>query len=229
MSRIACLREWVPRLAAALVLGGAAAATAAGAPQQTDITGVTAQLDHARQYDGVLHVGILLHNTTDREVWAQHPLQYSELLVVSPKANKKYFPLKDADGNYLGGPIQSRVNGGRWDVRLVPHSRTLLWALFDTVPADGDISIQGPIFHSLDHVRVGEGPPSGAQDVASSLPPLRARLLSATRTQGQLKVRLAILHPPGGRVASRVLEYSDVYVLDAQGRRSYPLLIPSTR
>ncbi len=200
------------------------AAALLGEPQDTDIAGVTAQLAYARQYDGVLHVGVVLENTNDREVNADHPLEYSELLVVSATANRKYFPLKDAAGNYLGGPVESRINGGRWDVRLVPHSRALLWALFDAVPADGEISFQGPVFHSFDHVRVTEGPPPGVREVESSLPPLRARLLSAERAGGELKVRLAILHPPGVRPVNRVVEYSDVYVLDPQGRRSYPLL-----
>jgi len=194
------------------------------AGQDTDIAGVTAEIAFLRQYGGALHLGILLHNTSDKEVSAQKPIEYADVVVIDRKANKKYFPLKDADGRFLAGPVESRIAGGRWDARLVPHSDTLMWVLFDAIPGSGPVTVEGPIFHSFDGVAIAQGPPPAGQDVASSLPPLRASVVSAQRAEGQLEVRLKITKPGGERALNRVINYSAVYALDPQGKRSYPLL-----
>ena len=208
--------------AALLALLPALPCQAAG--QDTDIAGVTAEVAFLRQYGGALHLGILLHNTSDQEVSAQHPIEFGEVVVIDRKANKKYFPLKDAEGRFLAGPAESRIAGGRWDVRLVPHSDTLMWVLFDAIPGTGPVTVEGPIFHSFDGVPIAQGPPPASLDVASSLPPLRASVVSATRAEGELKVRLKITKPGGERALNRVINYSAVYALDPQGKRSYPLL-----
>ena len=208
--------------AALLALLPALPCQAAG--QDTDIAGVTAEVAFLRQYGGALHLGILLHNTSDQEVSAQHPIEFGEVVLIDRKANKKYFPLKDAEGRFLAGPAESRIAGGRWDVRLVPHSDTLMWVLFDAIPGTGPVTVEGPIFHSFDGVPIAQGPPPASLDVASSLPPLRASVVSATRAEGELKVRLKITKPGGERALNRVINYSAVYALDPQGKRSYPLL-----
>jgi outer membrane protein OmpA-like peptidoglycan-associated protein len=194
------------------------------AAQETDIAGVTAEIAFLRQYDGALHLGVLLHNGSDREVSAQKPIEFGQVVVIDRKANKKYFPLQDAEGRFLAGPAESRVAGGRWDVRLAPRSDTLLWVLFDAIPGTGPVTVEGPVFHSFDAVPIAQGPPPPGQEVASSLPPLRASVLSATRSEGALKVRLKILRPGSERALNRVVDYSAVYALDPRGKRSYPLL-----
>ena len=208
--------------AALLVLLPALPCHAAG--QDTDIAGVTAEIAFLRQYGGALHLGVVLHNTSDKEVSAAQPIEYAEVVVIDRKANKKYFPLKDADGHFLAGPAESRIAGGRWDVRLVPHSDTLMWVLFDAIPGAGPVTVEGPIFHSFDNVPITPDPPPTGQEVASSLPPLKAGVVSATRAEGQLKVRLKITKPGKQRALNRVINYSAVYALDPRGQRSYPLL-----
>jgi hypothetical protein len=50
----------------ALLVYGSLAAPAAAAPQDTDIPGVTAEVVFLRQYNGVLHLGVALHNPGDK-------------------------------------------------------------------------------------------------------------------------------------------------------------------
>jgi outer membrane protein OmpA-like peptidoglycan-associated protein len=196
---------------------------AAAAPQETDIAGVTAEIGFLRQYEGVLHLGIVLHNSDAKEVAGREAIGYGTVVLIDPKANKKYFPLKDANGHFLAGPISDWSGGGRWFPRLLGKSDTLVWVLFDTVSSGATVSVEGPLFHSFRNVAVIEQPPPG-QDVVSSVPPLRASVLSADRAEGQLKVQLKIVNPEKAAVGSQILLYRDVYALDPRGKRSYPLL-----
>ncbi len=192
--------------------------------QDTELSGITADIAFLRQYDGVLHLGVILHNPGAREVDAHRALDFGNITIVDAKANKKYFPLKDANGRYLAGPTSDWNGGGRWFPKLLPGSDTLLWVLFDTVPAGDTVTVDGPLFHSFDNVSVTKTPPPPGQEAISSVPPLRASVSSATRQDGQLRVRLKIVNPENRRIGSHTLFYRDVYALDSQGKRSYPLL-----
>jgi len=197
---------------------------AQAAAQDTDIPGATAEIAFLRQYDGVLHLGVVLHNPAAREADLHQPINYADVVVVDPKANKKYFPLKDANGHFLAGPISDWNGGGRWYPKLAAKSDTLVWVLFDAVTSGAAVTVEGPVFHSFAGIAVAEGPPPQGREVASSVPPLRASVASADRASGQLKVRLKIVNPEKVRIASHTVSYRDVYALDPQGKRSYPLL-----
>lgn len=43
---------------------------------------------------------------------------------------KKYFPLKDADGNYLAGPLHSDERGGKYEQWLAAGGASLFWVKF---------------------------------------------------------------------------------------------------
>jgi outer membrane protein OmpA-like peptidoglycan-associated protein len=197
---------------------------AAAAPQDTDLAGVTADIAFLRQYNGVLHVGVLLHNSGTKEALSRLAIDYSQIVVIDPKANKKYFPLKDANGHFLAGPISDWNGGGRWFPRLLSNSDTLVWILFDAVSRGSAVRVEGPFFHSFDKVTVTEEQPPADQNMAGSVPPLRASVQSSLRADGQLKVRLKIVNPDKARIAAHTVSYKDVYVLDPRGKRSYPLL-----
>lgn len=194
------------------------------APQDTDITGVTADVAYARQYEGVLHLGVVLHNSSTKEAVSHQAIDYSQIVIIDPKANKKFFPLRDANGHFLAGPVSDWNGGGRWFPRLLPNSDTLLWVLFDTVFSGNPIRIEGPFFHSFADVNVADAMPGAGQEIGSSVPPLRGSVGAATRAQGQLKVQLKLVNPTSGRIGSHTVSYKDVYALDPQGKRNYPLL-----
>lgn len=201
--------------------------TALATPQDTDIPGVTADISYLRQYNGVLHFAIVLHNGTSREANLHQPITFGDVVIVDAKANKKLFALKDADGHFLAGPVSDWNGGGRWYPKLLPNSDTIVWVLFDALASGDPVSVQGPVFHSFDNVPVGNSPPADGAVVTSSVPPLNASVLSANRTNGELKIRIKIANlgakhiTPGNGLTVR---YADVYALDPHGKRSYPLL-----
>lgn len=197
---------------------------ARAAPQHTDLAGVTADVAFLRQYNGVLHLGIVLHKSAGKDAVSHQAIDYSQVVVIDPQANKKSFPLKDANEHFLAGPISDWNGGGRWFPKLLPNSDTLIWVLFDAVPNDHAIRIEGPFFHSFSESGVSDAAPDSRKDVASSVPPLRAAVESATRADGQLKVQLKVTNPGGGRIGSHTVSYKDVYALDPKGKRNYPLL-----
>jgi hypothetical protein len=128
---------------------------ALAAPQDTDVPGVTAEVVFLRQYNGVLHLGVMLHNPGDKPAARAQALNYAEVVIVDAKANKKYFPLKDANGHYLAGPISDWNGGGRWLVKLPPRSGTLLWVLFDAVAAgNSDVVSVLHLVETIGRVRI---------------------------------------------------------------------------
>ncbi len=203
------------------------AAPAWAEPQPTDIPGVTAEIAFLRQYNGVLHLGILLRNAGEKDASLSQPVTYGDMVVIDAGANKKLFPLKDANGNFLAGPISDRNGGGRWYPKLPGHSSTIVWVLYNALASGDAVSVQGPVIHSFDNVAVTSQPPAPGQSVESSIPPLTAGVVSANRANGQLKVELRIANPGDKRIApgnGRTVAYADVYALDPVGKRSYPLL-----
>lgn len=218
MSRIFALAASALSMIVALTRPGAAE------PQDTDMPGVTAEVAFSRQYDGVLHLGVMLHNSGAHETSAAKALSYGEVVVIDAKANKKYFPLKDANGRYLAGPISDWNGGGRLFAKLPPQSDLLVWVLFDAIPGGGSVTVKGPLFSSFEKVALTDGPPAPGRDVASSAPPSRASLLSATREDRQLNIRLKVVNPGAKRAEGHFVSYQDVYALDPRGKRSYPLL-----
>ena len=193
-------------------------------PLDTDVPGVTATLTAARQYDGVLHINILLHNASGKDVAVSKALTYADVHLIDKRANRKQFPLKDANGHFLAGPVADWNEGGRWFLKLPRDADTTLWVLFDPVSPGASVTVEVPFLQPFTDVSVSEGPPAQGAMVPSSAPPIRARVESATRSNGQLVVRLRIENPGTTRASGPAIAYRDVYALDARGKRAYPLL-----
>lgn len=210
-------------LIVACIFWGAAARSQTPAPQPTDIVNVTAELRYLRQSDGVLRVGIVLHNSGAKEAVSHLPIDFGQLTVVDPQAKKKHYALKDAGGHFLAGPISDWNGSGRWFPKIDPGADTLVWALFEGVPAGSTVTVEGPIVGSFDQVKVADTAPPSAEPV-SSVPPLQASVLSANRADGKLKVQLKLVNPGAKPVPSHTVVYADVYALDPIGKRAYPLL-----
>ncbi len=211
---------------AALTASAVLTSQAWAAPQDTDMPGVTAEVAFLRQYNGVLHLGVALHNPGDKPVQRAQAMNLGEVIVVDAKANKKYFPLKDANGHFLAGPVSDWAGGGRWTPKLPAHSDTLLWVLFDAIASGDSVSVQGPLFGALDKLAVSETAPEQGQEVGGAAG-LKASVLSALRAEGQLKVRVKLVNE-NVTGAMGAIGYADVYALDPQGKRSYPLLKDDT-
>jgi outer membrane protein OmpA-like peptidoglycan-associated protein len=193
------------------------------AAEETEIPGVTAVLEAVRQYNGILRIGVKLTNSSEKEARTGKPIQFSKIVVTDAKAGKKYSPLKGADGLYLAGPVSDSNDGGRWFPSLPPKSEILLWVFFDAVPSNASLTVQVPLMFAFEGVKVSEQPLT-LKEVGGAVPPLKASLVSATRSAGQLKVRLKIVNPGKAKAQGGALRYADTFAFDTVNKRKYPLL-----
>jgi len=202
---------------------------AAAAPQETEISGVTADLAFLRQGNDVLRLGIKLKNQSDTVAKGKN-YEYSKLILVDSKAGKKYLILKDANGCYLAGPMSgwhycAQEDGGIWWPEVPPRSEVILWAYFNPVLPGTEITVQSPLMFPFEQVKVVEQT-SAVPSVGSSVPPLSGTIVSADRSSGQLRVRLKLVNPERRKAGEGVeaLQYESAYVLDTSSKRKYPVL-----
>jgi len=172
---------------------------AAAARRKPKISGVTANLAFLRQGNGVLRLGIQLKNQSNT-VAKGGKYEYSKLILVDPKAGKKYSILKDANGCYLAGPMSgwhycAQEDGGIWWPEIPPRSEVILCGLTSIhVLAGTEITVQSPLMFPFEQVKVVEQT-TDVPSVGSAVPPLTASLVSADRSSGQLRVRLKLVNP----------------------------------
>lgn len=191
--------------------------------EETEIQGVTASIEHLRQYNGVTHLGVRLTNHTDKEAAATKPIEFSKIVLADTGKGKKYSAMKGADGRYLAGPVSDWGEGGRWFPLIPPKSSILVWVLFDAAPQATSLSVQMPLMFSFDGVKVS-GQPVTVKDVQSAVPPLKATVVSAVRSAGQVKVRVKIVNPGKQKARGLPLRYADTYLFDTVNKRKYPVL-----
>lgn len=190
--------------------------------RETSMPGVEAQLAYLRQYNSVLHLGILLRNSVHKRAVGA-AIVYSDVVIIDNAGRKKYLPQKDADGRFIAGPISNWVDGGRWYPEVTPSGEVMLWADFDAIPATGPVVIQTPLTGQIT-ASISQVPPTDT----SISSPLTAVVTSATRSEGQFNVTLKITNPDTRGRGYGAVVFQDVYALDAQGKRRYPLLKDSS-
>jgi outer membrane protein OmpA-like peptidoglycan-associated protein len=204
-----------------------AAGPAPAEPMETEIPGVTAELVELRQAGGVLRLAVRYANAGDREA---SPSRFSvgKIALVDVKSKQKHFPIKDANGAYIGGPIGDAIDGGRVAVAIPPGMQSIAWAYFEPLPSGSVVSVEMPQMFPFEDVPVTEGPGTLlAADSARSTPyGALATLAAAKRSDQALKVRLKLGAEPGGAVDLRspYFEYRGVYLFDPASKRKYPLL-----
>jgi hypothetical protein len=84
---------------------------AAAEPVETQIPGVSAELVELRQNNGVLRLAVRLIKNADKDASPGSAIKLSDLVLVDAKSKKKHFPLRGADGNYIGGPASDWGDG----------------------------------------------------------------------------------------------------------------------
>ncbi len=196
---------------------------AQGGEQESEITGVSTRVAFLRLDDAVLHVGVVFHNTTDSPVQSSSALAFGALSIVDAKSGSKSFALRDAAGHFLAGPISDWNNGGRWFPDIAAGSEVLVWAMFEPVGSD-HVDLSVPLSQPFDAVPVTMGPPPTAKDVGAAQGHIRAALVSATRADGQLKVRIKLTNPGVADASGPAVKYADAYVLDPASHKKYGLV-----
>jgi outer membrane protein OmpA-like peptidoglycan-associated protein len=199
-------------------------------PTETEIPNVTAELVELRTSGGVTRLAIRYVNGSAEETGTDR-FEAGKLALVDVKSKQKHLPIKDANGQFVAGPIGDEIGGGRIYVRLRAHQQGVAWAFFDALPAGTVVSVEVPQMFPFDDVTVTEGAGSLlSPTTARSIPQgAVATLVSAKRADQALKARLKLAAEPGVEVQLRssYFEYDQVYLFDPANRRRYPLLTDS--
>jgi flagellar motor protein MotB len=186
---------------------------------------VSAELVELRQNNGVLRLAVRLINNADKDASPGSAIKLSDLVLVDAKSKKKHFPLRGADGNYIGGPASDWGDGGRWWVRIPAHSEVVIWAFFEALPQGSKVSVQVPGMFPFDDLPVteGVGSLSSGTETASEPPGLKITLVSAKRAEQELQLRLKMVAGQG-TLDHGALVYRDVFFFDPRSKRKYALL-----
>jgi hypothetical protein len=109
---------------------GAAAATLAS--QETNWSGISADVTEFRRKGNTLAAKVVLRNHSSAD--AQPEIKYDEVYLMDLAAGKKYEVLKDENGAYIAA-LRSNWKD-RWYESLKPGQAFTLWMKFPAPPAD---------------------------------------------------------------------------------------------
>ena len=110
------------------------ASSARAQPVETEIAGVTAEVVELRQSRRRAAPGRSLRERGCEDGRVQR-YAVDRIVLVDVKSKKKHFPLKDANGQYIGGPIGEWMTAGASRSRSRSRQATVLWAYFEPVRA----------------------------------------------------------------------------------------------
>lgn len=57
-------------------------------------------------------------------------IAFGDCYIMDEVNQKKYYPLKDSDGIYIGGPLSTKIGGGKFNFELYPEKTKSLWIKF---------------------------------------------------------------------------------------------------
>jgi outer membrane protein OmpA-like peptidoglycan-associated protein len=192
--------------------------------QDSDIPGVKTHIAYLRQHDGALYLGVAFTNAGDSAAGEKNALMFDHLTLTEPKSGQKHFPLKDAKGRFVAGPVTDWSRGGRWWMRIPAHGEVLVWAIFEPILGT-TVDVAMPYSQPFDGAPVSTSTPATRAASTSTGGELQGTLTAATRADGQLKVRIKLvgtgikMHGGGAGVY-----YQDAYAFDPASKRQYFLV-----
>jgi len=201
-------------------------------PAETELPGVTAEVVELRQAGGVLRLAVRFANSGEAKKDEFDRYTFDRIVLVDVKSKRKHLPIKDANGQYIGGPIGDSMNGGRIALKVPNKQSTVLWTYFEPVAPGTVMNVEVPYVFPFENVPVTEG--TGkllASGTAGSTPSgVRATLVSARRADQVVNVRLRI-EPEKGETADTLhnrldsyFMFKDVFLFDPVAKRKYLLL-----
>jgi outer membrane protein OmpA-like peptidoglycan-associated protein len=196
-------------------------------PVETEIAGVTAEVVELRQAGGVLRLAVRFANGGATQADSER-FGFHRIVLVDVKSKKKHFPIKDANGYYIGGPMGDTIEGGRVALKIPPRQATVLWAYFEPVAPGTVMTVEVPQVFPFDKVPVTEG--AGklfASATAASTPGgALATLVSANRADQVVNVRLRLSAERGQSVSllSPYFMFWNVFLFDPISKRKYSLV-----
>jgi hypothetical protein len=91
-----------------------------------------ASLTQAKVREQVFAVKLTLKNVSTRALEPEIP--FKDFYVTNIKDMKKYFPLKDSQGNFLAGPKARAWQGGVFKNKIQPGELRTIWVDFPVPP-----------------------------------------------------------------------------------------------
>ena len=134
-----------------------APAFASAEPTETEIANVTAEVVELRTSGGVTRLAIRYINGGAKEGGEQDASRSARSCSSTSSRRRSTSPIKDANGQFVGGPIGDSIDGGRILVTLPPGQPGVLWAYFDALPAGTVVSVEVPQMFPFEDVVVTEG------------------------------------------------------------------------
>jgi outer membrane protein OmpA-like peptidoglycan-associated protein len=200
---------------------------AAAEAVETQIPDVTAEVAELRTHGGVTRLAVRYLNGGAAERHTDR-FEAGRVVLVDAKSKKKHLPIKDANGQFVAGPIGDAIGGGRIYVKLKPGQQGVAWVYFEPIPPGTVVSVELPEMFPFDDVTVTEGAGTllSASTARSTPHGAVATLLAAKRADEALRARLKLAAEPGVEISLRspYFEYKDVYLFDPASKRKYPLL-----
>jgi len=201
--------------------------SAAAQPVETELEGVTASVVELRQADGLLHLAVRFTNGGAKPADARR-YGVERITLVDVKSRKKYLPLKDANGQFLAGPIGDWIDGGRIALRVPVKQSNVVWAYFEPVAPGTVMTVELPYVFPFENVPVTEGPSTVLSSVTAKSTPSGAiaRIVSATRADQVVNVRMRLEAEPGTTpsLGTSYFEYRDVFLFDPVAKRKYAMV-----
>ena len=193
-------------------------------PVETEQDGVTAELIELRQAGGVLRLAVRFANQGP-DIADFDGYDVSRITLVDAKSKRKYLPLKDANGDYIAGPITQDVG---IQLQIPPKQSTVVWAYFEPVAANTVMDVTVPYVFTFEKVPVTDTARGVFASTTATTTPGggRATLVSAKRADQALSVRLRLTTEKGNEVdlLDAYLRYKHVFLFDPVSKRKYPLL-----
>lgn len=194
---------------------------------ETELAGVTATVLELRMAGGLLRLAVRFTNDGAKPV---DPQRYSvdRIALVDAKSRKKYAPLKDANGQFLAGPIADWIGGGRIALRVPVKQSNIVWAYFEPVAPGTLMNIELPYVLPFENVPVTEGATTllSAASAKSTPTGAIATILSATRADQMVNVRMRLEAEPGAApsLGGSYFEFSNVFLFDPVAKRKYAMV-----
>ena len=123
---------------------------------ETEIPNVTAEVAELRTSGGVTRLAIRYKNGGAKEVGTDR-FETNKISIVDVKSKKKHAPIKDANNQFVAGPIGDGIGGGRIYVKLEPGQEGVAWTYFEPIPAGSKVTVEVPQMFPFEDVTVTEG------------------------------------------------------------------------
>jgi len=96
-----------------------------------------ASLTSAKIKRDVLTIQVIMKNVSAKR--ASMTLWYKAVYYIDVENKKKYFILKDSDGQYIAGPKKGSTHGGYFGGAIEPNEQKISWMKFPIPPESSSI------------------------------------------------------------------------------------------